>query len=231
MPVLEHLNLRLHNLNHLAHIKWDSDTADNYDFFVWHLGTDPYSAFPNIPAFTTLRHPINRVISHFFFGLDYFYFHKDYTNIDDIETLFNIWLTDDAFKLSTHNHQARFLTTGMNELPTFPRPKTFPDKETSDRIMLGFDIKDSPYTFEDAKKRLDSMVVSGVIEKLGDFNSRFIDYFKTEYGVKFNNLEEKKEHVNQQSQEWAPTLSKKYGDRILELNQIDLALWEYLYNK
>ena len=232
IPLAQQLGLRLHHFDDMAHIRFDSDAVENYDFFIWHLGTDPYKEFPNIPSFTTLRHPITRVISHFFFGLGYFSFYKEYENIKDIDILFNMWLDDEKFKLSTNNHQTRFLTMGMDDKKPFPVPPNFKyDKQSTERIMYGFDIKEAPCVYEVAKIRLNSMVVSGVIERLGKFNEEFISHFETNYDVKFKHIKEQKENVNRQSQEWIPILSKKYGNKILEKNQIDLALWEHLYNK
>lgn len=219
----------------------DPDDFLNADYICGHFGSQPQQVSGNIKAFTTIRHPVDRVISHF--AMIYFPI-----KLGSVMETFEHWLKDDEKDfIVKDNLQARFLTSKISNdfvaKHDFIRQKvgecrfcfkhtcwcTSMSREDAKIIWRnGFGIEDAPYSFESAKAVLNVMPVKNRMENMYEFITDLYEFVNDSFNcnLTFKDVEYPNKETSKLSKYIKDNLTNDQRDKILELNQVDLGLWE-----
>jgi hypothetical protein len=194
------------------------------DLLTGHLGIDPNVIIKNIKTFTLIRHPVDRLISH------YSNFVEEHRNSKKKLYDFNNWLFDDDkdFFIKT-NFQSKCLTN----------PREFPYLELKDLeaprnnyFKKGFGIKNVETNFENAFQYLQNCELVLINEKIIDqaldianlLNIDFKSFYKT-INIKNPKL------INKNSQSIREQINTEQYNKIIKLNDIDMEIYNYFYFK
>lgn len=224
---IENTNIKKYSIDYrYLFDKPNLDMVLNSDFIHGHFGIEPLLINPDIKSFTTLRNPVSRVISHF--AMLYFPIRQK-----DSLRVFDEWLLDDSKNyILKNNLQARFLTNkSLDDIKMDGREI----KESEDPLEMkffwgtGFGIDTKEPTYDNAKNILDSMVLVGKMEEM----DVFMDNLYKLINDKFNTNLIYSKHPNKGDKKQTSQLSKYIQDnitdsqiqKILNLNDIDIRLW------
>lgn len=242
--IKEQLNLKQHNRPGLDDA-WREILPGHekeYDYYCWHLAAQPYLFMPKIISFTAIRNPVARIVSNFFWGKSWL---TQAYGITDTWELFRIYITEPEFNRTTKDFQARYLVNDIEREKIIYAPL---DKENDlkmkelkhdiqrnqfwingELITRSWLVNNDPYTFEAAKDRLNKMVVVGLSEDINKFVLDLISYFNKNHSVNFEHIDlATKSNVQDESKTFFNELPKHIYDYLVEKNQVDYQLWEYV---
>lgn len=219
----------LRNNQYFPHIS--KEFVEDSEYIAGHFGLDPYEYSDNINAYTTIRNPVDRVVSHFAMARNYWLETPEYSSLGEPIKMFERYLYSDEFMFSKSNFQARFLTNGLDPLqnPIWEDKKfeLYKSAQVCKVALNGWEINNQEPTFNNAKRTLDSMFLFGSLDKIDTFTYFLSDWFKEQFAVNYTIPKKEAPNKRQSSKDLRSQLEKKHIDKIIELNAIDYQLWEY----
>jgi hypothetical protein len=219
----------------------DKEFVLNSEYIAGHYGTEPFDYVPDTKAFTTLRHPVNRVISHFSLAKNYFLQAPEYADLVDsnpnndlqmMQAILKRWVLSEDHMLAKSNFQARFLT---NKLDPAKQPieeekdfKLFKTATIAQGALEGWQIgTEIEPTFDGAMQTLSKMKVVGVVEKMDRFYPRLLTWLHEEFGKTYTWPNYPPANARPISAQLSIDLDPEVVDRLVELNPIDYQLWDW----
>lgn len=207
------------------------------DFVSGHFGIGPNIIYPEIKTVTTIRNPINRIVSHFI-AIKRFYekeniFPENVKN--DIVKLFDYWVNSEYDMLTKSNFQARYLTNSLsenyfNKNGRVEIPPNY-DYENEKPILVllkdAWGIDDKEPTYEMAMDYLSRCILVGKTENIADFIDSLFNILNNNFNINLINPKiNKKMNGYKQSEILIEKISQQNIDILIKLNEIDMNLWE-----
>jgi hypothetical protein len=205
----------------------DYETIKLSNYIHGHFGIEPFNVINDLSSYTTLRNPINRVISHF----SMIHFPIKASNIMKV---FNEWVhNDDVDYMVKNNLQARFLSN--------PLSKEYINKNYKDRFSTdvskdrdywrsGFAIDTKEPTYKESKHILNSISVIGRLEKIDTFMNNLYSFINDTFKInlEYNSYPEPRKHKRFSGlSKYIQKNIKPYEiKKLTDLNTIDMNLWE-----
>lgn len=186
-----------------------SDTFDKKVFISGHFGLTPLKYVSNLINICLVREPVERFISNFI------YLHQDLIG-SEIDDHIEAWIENPK----QHNLQTRFLNKQLNEGLYNSL------NHGSDRALNGWCLEEGSVDIGEVKSFVDSIDLLDVFENHGDFVSKLNELVNKEYGFyTFSN----RNFINNNFR--ILPISKSLRNRILDLNALDVELYEYVKHK
>lgn len=221
--------------NHIINIL-DEDEISRASFINGHYASDPYYINPNTLGITIIRDPAARVISHFWWFLEYEKYFDKY-NKEDMEDrlrFFDIWINNNEDMHIKSNFQAKFLVNRLdknvinNNSPIYrgELEHLSPRVDHAKVYKIGWGVDNSDITLEQSLDALCKMAIVAKTENINNDLNRIIDFINDYLNLNVINPNIEKHNVNESTKEFYKNLPKQNLDRIRELNPIDYSLWE-----
>jgi hypothetical protein len=194
------------------------------DILTGHLGIDPNVMINNIKTITLIRNPVDRLISH------YCQFTAEHNNSKKYIYDFNNWLFDDDqdFFIKT-NFQSKCLTNSR-EFP-YLKLKDLEDP-ASNYFKNGFGIKQVETNFDNALKYLENCELVIINEKIINQCVNITKFLNIGFESFYNSITVKDPNfVNKNSKMIKQHINNKQYNKIIKLNEIDLAIYNHFYFK
>jgi hypothetical protein len=189
----------------------DKDEIKNSKFVGGHFGRMPIDLMNNPTVFSVIRDPVERFISYF----------KYTTGLirmgEEAEEKLDNWLYGDQSEIQS-NSQSKFLTGKIN-IDKFNEGINFFQKAVNNNWF----IEDYSLELDDVLKNLDKMYYYSMVN-----HDIFIEDLNKALKEKFGFTTFKHKDKSNSSPDIGLEFSKKDIDRILELNQLDLEVYEYV---
>jgi hypothetical protein len=221
--------------NHIINLL-DEDEISKASFINGHYAANPYYINPKVVGITIIRDPAARIISHFWWFLEYEkYFNKyDKKDMEDRLKFFDIWINNNEDMHIKSNFQAKFL---VNKLDDEVIKNNYPIyrgemEELSPRIdhakvyKIGWGVDNKDVTLEEAHCMLNKMAIVAKTETINKDMNTIIDFINKYLNLNVINPNIEKYNVNEATKDFYASLPKQNLEKILELNQIDYSLWE-----
>lgn len=210
-----------------------------------HAGTYPIEEVPGIDVATLVREPIAARASYFNFIYPLFLKDRfEYKRIVSHKEKFLYYLFEDKNFLVHNNYQSRFICN-----PSDPRSWELESFIKTDRELMmkkyyggkGFDwfVGNEKTSLDNAIENINSFQIVNTIENIELFCDKIKDWFLVNHSIKIKfDLNTKinqgpselnKEEVS--SEYFVSLLNNKEKDRVLELNSIDLEVYNFVKNK
>lgn len=208
-----------------------------------HSGTYPISLLDNPEVATLVREPVSARASYFNFIYPLFLQDRpEYKEISDHKQRFLYYLFNDKNFLIHNNYQSRFICNPAD--PVSWNPESF--KKDEDSILKkydggkGFDwfVGNEKTSLDNALKALSEFKIVNTVDHIDMFCNEIKKWFLLNHNIEINfdksrinvgPLELDKENVS--SEYFASLLNQNEKDRVLELNSIDLEVYNFVKNK
>lgn len=193
------------------HINNDKMIASKHIF--GHIGCYPETIINNITTYGVVRNPLDRFISTFnFFSKNIFY-------VNPTEELLEQWVYDDKYFSYHSNLQSRFVT-GYSDIHAWNA------SNRQERVKNGWYIKNYSEDISVIKNKIDhGYWVS--MENKNILLDWLAEIHEKEYGFRLYN----RRYPINESERLNFNISNKIKNRIIELNQIDYELYDYVCSK
>lgn len=192
---------------------------EKYDVIAGHFGISLLSLFDRHPlTFTFLRHPIGRTLSHFM-HLKRDSNHPYHKYVLDMEL--SDFLTDPITVPLIYNFQSRYMSfklTGFDCLSRFPTACSKPGHLSVTWELMSYGMSDADI-LDLSLRSLDEISFVGFVEDFDKSMARLIQLL----GIK--NYDIPKMKVSPNTTDLA-NVTSMVRDRILEINQIDMKLYD-----
>jgi len=221
--------------NHIINLL-DEDEISRASFINGHYAADPYYINPNTLGITVIRNPARRIVSHFWWFLEYEKYFDKYKkeDMDDRLKFFDIWINNEEDMHIKSNFQAKFL---VNKLDQNVIKNNYPIyrgdlEELSPRIdhakvyKIGWGVDNTEVTLQQAESMLEKMAVVARTETINNDMNKIIEFINDYLDLNVINPNIEKHNVNEATKEFFSNLSQQNLKRIEEFNQIDYSLWE-----
>lgn len=201
------------------------DKISSTTFVMGHLGNINL----NKPKVSIFRNPLDQVLSMFLNQIPYLKkFNKDYMFLKSLNECFDLWLNESKFP---HNFQSIALTNnvGISKINNIIKDIDTHDKKIYNvlNIHYGYDL-----LMPNSKIILDSLnslEVIGITEKYDKFLYNIDNFLLSNNYIKNSNISLKYNDsfkAMPESTEFIKTLGKDLVDKILEMNDLDMILYE-----
>lgn len=184
---------------------------DGSHFISGHLGNYPNQTIDDLKAFTILRDPVDRFISWFFF------MYENSRPLEELEGIFQEWLYNPEIYPYLSDMQTKFLTGTVDE-EGFNSTKNIMDK-----TMNEWFLKDYSFNESIMQDKVDS-ISCYTVENRGVLLDDLIRYMGQTYGF-VPNFQHRNMMFNSSTSKRF-SITDKMIDRIKELNQNDIILYE-----
>lgn len=210
-----------------------------------HGGTYPIDLLEDVSVATLIRDPLSARASYFnFIYPRYLYNRQEYNNLPSNRERFLYYLFEDKNFLIHNNYQSRFICN-----PADPRSwdaESFYTKHRSEMMKSyhegkGFDwfVGNEKTSLDNAIQNINSFEIVNTVDNMGVFCGKIKDWFLLNHGIEINfDLNTKinvgpSELDNQKvsSGYFVDLLTQGEKDRALELNSIDLDVYNFVKNK
>jgi hypothetical protein len=223
----------------------NNEFLDSKIYISAHAGTYPIELLKNIDTATIVREPIEARASYFnFIYPRYLKNRPEYTSRKDNKEKFLYYLFEDKNFLSHNNYQSRFICNPAD--PKSWDPKAFYTKYGSEMMKkyhegVGFDwfVGNEQTSLSNAIKNIDSFEIVNTVDNIKVFCGKIKDWFLLNHSIDINfdfntkinvgPTELNKENVS--SEYFVNLLTQNEKERILELNSIDLEVYNFVKNK
>lgn len=237
---VENFNINIYNT------KSDKNTGNftvekinKSNFIYGHFGIGPNIINNKIKTMTLVRNPVDRIISLFagFYRMNlddlkidnlteevYPYIHfKTHKDKNDPVKMFDFWLNNPIYLNEIKNDQCFFLTQ-----PHYPGEF---DPQTLEKLPSNVFNSIQESTFDNAKKMIDSMIIVGRQEDLSKFIEQAFLLINKELNLNLINPKiPYKINENPLTKHIKKSATKQQIDKIINLNDIDFQIWEYISN-
>ncbi len=192
---------------------------EKYDVIAGHFGMSLVSLFDRHPlTFTFLRHPIGRTLSHFMHVKrdSNHPYHKHVVDMNLAD-----FLTDPITVPLIYNFQSRYMSfnlTGFDCVSRFPTASSKPGHLSVTWELMSYGMSDTDI-LNLSLRSLDKISFVGFVEDFDKYMTRLVQLL----GI--NNYDIPKLNVSTNTTDLA-NVTSTVRDRILELNQIDMNLYD-----
>ena len=210
-----------------------------------HAGTYPIDLINDIDVATIVRDPISARSSYFnFIYPRYLKDRPEYISRETAREKFLYYLFEDQNFLIHNNYQSRFICNSQD--PRSWDPKAYYTKHMAEMMDnfhkgAGFDwfIGNENTSVDNAIKNIDSFQIVNTLDNIGAFCGKIKDWFLLNHSIEINfdlntkiNVGPSKLNEEKVSSEYfVNLLTQGEKDRVLELNSIDLQVYNFVKNK
>jgi len=210
-----------------------------------HGGRYPIDFLGNPDVATLIREPLSAKASYFnFIYPRYLKQRSEYKELSSNRDRFLYYLIEDKNFLIHNNYQSRFICNSAD--PRSWDAESFYKNHRSEMMKkyhegFGFDwfIGNEKTSFDNAIQNINSFQIVNTVDNMGVFCGKIKDWFMSNHGIDINfDLNTKinvgpSELDNQKvsSEYFISLLTQGEKDRVLELNSIDLDVYNFVKNK
>lgn len=182
----------------------------NVNYIFGHIGGYPIRLLDNVFEFGIVRNPIDRFLSTFNF------FSKEVLSVHPTKEFLDEWLYSDTYSLPHSNLQSKSITGTIDE-------DKWNKSNRTQRVLDGWMFEDYSLDINKIKERIDSAYFCSL-----ENNTLLLDKLSNIHEKEYNfTLYKRRNKINESEPlQFIPT--KSQIDRIEELNQTDLELYEYV---
>ena len=195
------------------------------DLIQGHFGIEPHFYIPDLTTVVTIRNPITRLISNY---------SMSYTAVNsDTMKNFDEWLfNDDKAYLVKNNMQSRFLINSRSDKMIEECGPMGPHTSTEDHIKYwesGFGIGSIKPDYDTSISYLNSCELVMTTENLVNDINKFFNIINKKWGISLVNedLRDPVRRSTNASKAIQNNLTERQKDKIISLNEMDMAIWEY----
>ena len=188
----------------------DDKQIINSEYIFGHIGKYPEILIPNILSYGFVRDPIDRFISTFNF------FSKNIFNVTPTRDLLDLWLYDEVLSTSHSNLQSKFITGYSNK-------ELWNLSNRQERVKNGWFISDYSLNIDNIINEIEKSNFASienyhlVLDWLSDIIYNKYSFMLYSRRYKVNDSEPLTFHID-----------KTAMNRIKELNEIDLCMYDYI---
>jgi hypothetical protein len=210
-----------------------------------HGGRYPIEYLDNPDVATLIRDPLSARASYFNFIYPmYLSKRSEYQAINSNRGKFLYYLFEDKNLLMHNNYQSRFICNSQD--PRSWDPAAYYTKHMAEMMDsfhkgAGFDwfIGNENTSVENAIKSIDSFQIVNTVDNIGAFCGKLKDWFISNHGIdidfdlntKINVGPSELDNQKVSSEYFLDLLTQGERDRVLELNSIDLDVYNFVKNK
>ncbi len=191
-----------------------------------HFGIGPMLIMPEIKPFTTIRNPLNRVISHF--AMSYFPIKNSL-----IMDTFDSWVFDDSKDMMIKNNlQSMFLTNEMSKefIDSNKDIKgSFEKEDMRTYWNSGFGINNIQPNIDKVRQILSKMIILEKTENMDIFMDKLYDYINKEFNCSLLYMKFPEPKIDRHSSGLSSfirkNITKDQENKIKEMNELDFEIW------
>lgn len=188
----------------------DDKQIINSEYVFGHIGKYPEILIPNVMSYGLVRDPIDRFISTFNF------FSKNIFNVIPTRDLLDLWLYDKVFSTSHSNLQSKFITGYSNK-------ELWNSSNRQERVKNGWFVTDYSLNINNIINEIEKSNFASL-----DNSHLVLDWLSGIIYDKYSfTLYNRRYKVND-SEPLPFQIDKTAIDRIKELNEIDLCMYDYI---
>jgi hypothetical protein len=216
------------------------DEFNKYAFIQGHLGKYPISRTENLSIATVVRDPIDRAVSNFIYIYDKVLKNREeYKSIPTIDGRLKYYLFEDELYFSHRNIQSKFICS-QPQLNYFKDPIL--DEEEYRTRSKSWYLEDIQMNFNMVKLIIDDFEIVNTTLNLKVFIDRLVKWFNDNYpNLPVKEIDSQIFNINESglnfygteynTQQLKMYLSDEDIEKMLELNNLDFQLYEYVYNQ